>query len=102
MAIVFLSLDLSVLPPSGESPTAPAGPFSPRGEGARRADEGAFLQALAKISRPSPVRPNDLRPRHCGCARGWSGGRGRKSWPHVLSPEGRGEFWAPAECRPSQ
>jgi error-prone DNA polymerase len=53
-------------------------------------DEGAF--ARAKESGPSPVRPNDLRPRHRAGACGQVEARDRKSWPHVLSPEGRGEY----------
>src|SRR2546430_9056777 len=63
-------------------------PFSPWGEGARRADEGAFL-LRSKVP-----------PRQCGrmtygrivkaYERGDVAACGRKSWPHVLSPEGRG------------
>src|SRR2546423_13975962 len=50
-----------------------------------------------KSSPPSPVRPNDLRSRHQTIACRWTGVRDRKSWPHVLCPEGRGETSPPAE-----
>src|SRR5262245_50815237 len=39
---------------------------------------------------PSPVRPDDLRPRYQAPATGAQTERGRKSWPHVLSPRGEG------------
>jgi error-prone DNA polymerase len=42
-------------------------------------------------SPPSPARPNDLQPRHDTEFLGEVEGRASKSWPHVLSPEGRGE-----------
>ena len=67
---------------------APRRPFSPWGEDARRADEGAFLPGEG--SGPSPVRPDDLRSRLRRRIGGERRGRDRKSWPHVLSPEGRG------------
>jgi polar amino acid transport system permease protein len=51
-------------------------------------DEGAFNRG--EESRPSPVRPNDLRSRHDGSGSIQRGERDRKPWPHVLSPEGRG------------
>src|SRR5204863_522470 len=35
-------------------------------------------------------RPDDLRPRNRGRVFGLRGIRGRKSWPHILSPERRG------------
>jgi FO synthase len=63
-----------------------ARPFSPWGEGGRRADEGAFIGG--KETSPSPVRPNDLRPRQQRIIQGSRSERGRKSWPHVLSPGG--------------
>jgi error-prone DNA polymerase len=50
---------------------------------------GPFFSREA--SSPSPVRPDDLQPRHDAGVRGQVEDRGRKSWPHVLSPEGRGE-----------
>src|SRR5207253_1664329 len=86
------------------SPARAADPFSPWGEGARRAggspsarraDEGAFSDA--KETPPTPVRPNDLRP-HQPATEDVSdvGASDRKSWPHVLSPEGRGESRAVA------
>jgi hypothetical protein len=43
----------------------------------------------------SPVRPNDLRSRFRGCACFSRSARERKSWPHVLSPEGRGDAGGP-------
>src|SRR5437899_2203716 len=52
------------------------------------------MRGPSLFSAPSPVRPNDLRPRHRGRLCGRRGGRGRKSWPHVLSPEGRGDTLA--------
>jgi FO synthase len=67
--------------------TGAAAPFSPRGEGGRRPDEGALL-AVTKETPPSPVRPDDLQPRQQRIIQGSRSERGRKSWPHVLSPGG--------------
>jgi error-prone DNA polymerase len=79
-----------------DSPAEATGSLLPLG---RRcpggADEGAFSRAEG--SRPSPVRPNDLQPRHQAVDCGQVEARGRKSWPHVLSPEGRGESPAAQE-----
>src|SRR2546425_3360736 len=77
---------------------APRGPFSPWGEGARRvedapsarwADEGAF--PLRK-----KVAPHQFGQMTYGRAikveaAAERSGRARKSWPNVLSPDGRGE-----------
>ena len=65
--------------------------FSPWGEGARRADEGAFLCV-------EEVAPHQFGRMTYGraiesIACGYEDCRGRKSWPHVLSPKGRGERW---------
>src|SRR5581483_10739253 len=67
-----------------DSPARAAGTLLPLG---RRCPEGADEGALprAEGSRPSPV------PRLETSACGQGEARGRKSWPHVLSPEGRGE-----------
>src|SRR4029079_398464 len=61
----------------------PLGRRCPAGE-----DEGAFIPG--EESRPSPVRPNDLRSRPRRRKSGEQRERDRKSWPHVLSPAGRG------------
>ena len=46
---------------------------------------------------PSPVRPDDLRPRRRGSPPvGAVDARDRKSWPHVLSPRGEGNWSATA------
>ena len=73
-------------------------PFSPWGEGARRADEGAFT--AAKETPPSPVRPNDLQPRQKARIHGSRSERGRKSWPHVLSPGGEAAWLDAATGNP--
>ena len=49
---------------------------------------------------PSPVRPDDLQPRRQAAVRGAQGERGRKSWPHVLSPGGEGAWIDPAVRTP--
>src|SRR5262245_16565526 len=64
-------------------------PFSPWGEGARRADEGACAQ------REATVAPHQFGQMTYGRAVkveiiGKRVKRDRKSWPHVLSPKGRG------------
>ena len=73
------------------------GPFSPWGEGARRAggspsarraDEGAFIAT-------NEVPPHQLGQMTCDRVGNVGGGlavgvSGRKSWPRVLSPKGRG------------
>jgi error-prone DNA polymerase len=79
-----------------EPPTRAAGILLPLGRRCPAgADEGAFSRTEG--SRPSPVRPNDLQPRPEASACGQGGARGCKSWPHVLSPEGRGEGSAAQE-----
>ena len=70
-------------PPRSARSLLPLGRRCPVG-----ADEGAFTGKDG--SRPSPVRPDDLRPRHRATGSGLVAVRDRKSWPHVLSPEGRG------------
>jgi hypothetical protein len=63
-------------------------PLSPWGEGARRADEGAFGSGrkVAPLQFGRMTYGLAIRVRVCGSVNE----RGRKSWPHVLSPEGRG------------
>ena len=89
----------SIPPTPGTSPCIglPAPPCRCRRRGSRAAASRPPLHHLQGLPRkwgatpPSPVRPNDLRPRHQGHARGSQRARGRKSWPHVLSPMGRGQ-----------
>src|SRR5581483_11488540 len=54
---------------------------------------GAFLPPAR--SRPSPVRPDDLRALHGYRDDRRIAFRARKSWPHILSPAGRGERQLP-------
>ena len=64
-------------------------PFSPWGEGGPKGRMRG--PALGEDRTPlSPVRPDDLRPRHEAPERGAKNDRGRKSWPHALSPRGEG------------
>ena len=76
-----------------------ADPFSPWGEGGPK---GRMRGPSAGVSStpPSPVRPNDLQPRQQATVRGSQGERGRKSWPHVLSPGGEGAWLEPAALTP--
>jgi FO synthase len=71
-----------------------ADPFSPWGEGAPK---GRMRGPSVGVSStpPSPVRPDDLQPRRQAPVRGSQGERGRKSWPHVLSPGGEGAWVDP-------
>ena len=76
-----------------------ADPFSPWGEGAPKGRmRGPSVGASS--TPPSPVRPDDLQPRRQAAVRGAQGERGRKSWPHVLSPGGEGEWIDPAVRTP--
>ncbi|HJU29884.1 MAG TPA: OB-fold nucleic acid binding domain-containing protein [Hyphomicrobiaceae bacterium] len=74
------------LPGKVDGSLLPLGRRCPEG-----ADEGALTRPQA--SRPSPVRPDDLRSRHQERTAISGSERDRKSWPHVLSPEGRGESY---------
>jgi FO synthase len=66
-------------------------PFSPWGEGAPKGRMRGPFDDVGTTP-PSPVRPDDLRPRHQGPAAPSHTARGRKSWPHVLSPRGEGKW----------
>jgi FO synthase len=67
-----------------------ADPFSPWGEGGPKGRMRGPSDEREDTP-PSPVRPDDLHPLHRRSADGSHAARGRKSWPHVLSPRGEGE-----------
>jgi FO synthase len=87
---------------------AAAHSFSPWGEGAsssRRLASGETGRMRGPSTTeiptpPSPVRPNDLQPRQRPLVRRSGSARGRKSWPHVLSPGGEGAWLEPAILTP--
>jgi FO synthase len=71
------------------TPNRATRPFSPWGEGGPKGRMRGPCDGTEGTP-PSPVRPDDLRPRTQGTASNGSRARGRKSWPHVLSPRGEG------------